>query len=180
MKQFKDNEEFEDFDFETDLELDPMSLDVEWIDQSKLYMQYAEACAHAVKMEQKKHERVKTIRSELILEANEGGEKLIGIKPTVSTIEAWYRIQPKYKEAKKEWHEAEYSANLFKSALTALTNKKVALENLVRLWLGEYFSGPKTPRDIESIMQKKSRTARNAITEKLNRKNNKRGVNTKG
>ena len=163
--------QFEEFDFETDLELDPMQLDVEWIDQSKLYMQYAEACGHAVKMEQKAHERVKTVRSELILEANKGGEKLVGVKVTLSTIEAWYRTHPTYKEAKKEWHEAEYNASLFKSALTALTNKRSALENLVRLWLGEYFSGPKTPRDIESIVSKRNKDTRSKITEKLNKKN---------
>ena len=133
----------EKFNYEADLEIDQDSLDREWLRQPHLFMKYSELSAEAKHKMDKAAERVKTIRSQLILQATEGGEELIGVKVNMQTVEAWYRTQDDYKMAKQEFNSAEYTYNILQGAVFAFQQRKTALERLVELWRGGYFSSPK-------------------------------------
>jgi hypothetical protein len=135
-------------DYEKDLEIDPESLDLEWLRHSNIFMKYSEQKADAKRELDRANEKVKTIRSELILEARKGGEELIGVKPTDSIVEAWYRVQDKYIDVITEKIEAEFSYNILDGAVYAFQNRKTALENLVKLMIAGYFAGPVEPKDL--------------------------------
>jgi len=63
-------------------------------------------------------------------------------------IEAFYREHQDHIDAKDELIESEYQAAVIRSAVFAFNQRKVALEELVRLHGMQYFAGPKAPRDL--------------------------------
>jgi len=156
----------DDLDFEEDIQIDPNALDVEWLNQSDLFLKYSAASAEADRVAKRAHETVKTIRSELRLEAAEGGEDLIGCKPTTDNVDAWVRTQDTYKKAKEDFHKREYEADILRGAVFAMRQRKDALEALVRLHGQNYFSGPTEPRNLseESLIQKSKRKHIKEIT----------------
>lgn len=142
----------QEFDFKKDVEINPNQLDVEWLRQPALYQKYSEACAEANDDLKRAEQRMKVIRSELILEASERGEDVLGkgVKPTGPTIEAYYRNHKEHQDAKEEYFKAAKRAEMLTNALFALQQKKVALENLVRLLTSNYFASPSVPRDLSA------------------------------
>ncbi|MHA1828600.1 MAG: hypothetical protein ACTSX6_08130 [Candidatus Heimdallarchaeaceae archaeon] len=141
--------------FKEDIEIDEFNLDREWLRQAELYMEYAELAAKAQQKFRQIDEKLKVIRSELIQEAQ---EKLP--KPIESNKEAYYRTHQRHKEAKEEYINAEYEADMYKNCLFALNHKKSALEYLVKLHCNNYNSSPQAndvdvEKAIEMIKAKK-------------------------
>jgi hypothetical protein len=131
--------------YEEDLNIDMQNLDQEWLAQPNLFMRYAREAKRLRKEAVKAEERVKSVRSKLILEANREG--IPGIdKITDTKVEAYYRDHPKYKEAVEARIEAEDEAEVADQAIFACHQRKAALENLVTLWSQEYFSEPREPK----------------------------------
>lgn len=130
-------------DFNKDIAINPEELDLEWLRQPQLYAKYAARVANANANAKRADEKVKVVRSELIIEAQEKLQKA-----TAQTIEAYYRTHPRHIEAKQEWLEASYEAEMLQNSMWALNNRKDALENLVKLHMAQYFSGPSMPRDL--------------------------------
>lgn len=133
-----------DFDYDADTSIDPHNLHEEVFGHSNKYYKY---CAHASAMERrlkKAKERVKIIRSQLIKEAK---EKSVG---TQMDIEAYYRDDPKHKEARADEIHIEYEYNMAMNAIYALAHKKHMLEHSVTLYTSQYFAVPKTPIDVGS------------------------------
>ena len=159
------------FDYKTDMEIDSYDLQKEWEDQSATYMKYITAVANAEKTKNNCHEELKTLRSKLIKKFKEENAKITAIE-----IEANYRTNKKYIEAKKALIEAEYDHKILDGACFALQMKKVALENMVRLYLSGYYSDPQTPESVDKeFMDKiKKDTAMKKIKEGTNRKKMKR------
>ena len=60
-----------EFNYEADLRIDPDFLDAEFLNHPALFMKYAEQSAKANKLAKEAEERVKTLRSELVKNANE-------------------------------------------------------------------------------------------------------------
>lgn len=145
-----------EFDYEEDLAIDSQALDVEWLKQPQLLMKYSIASAQAEKKAKQAHERVKLVRSELIKKATRNPKKYLdeGVKPTAPNIEAFYREHPDHINAKDELIEAEYQAAIIRSAVFAFNQRRVALEELVRLHGMQYFAGPKEPRDLSKEWKK--------------------------
>ena len=139
----------DDLNYEEDLRIDPENLDVEWLEQPHVFMKYAEECAHADAEAKRKEEKVKIVRSELVLEINEEPE-LLGedVKPTKDNVEAYVRTNKKHKMAKKEYIEAQHRADVLRTTISAFHQRKLALENLVRLQAQGYVAGPTEPRDL--------------------------------
>lgn len=157
--RFKFDVDLDSLDFEEDILIDESALDVEWLNQSDLFFKYSAALAEADRIAKRAHENLKTIRSELRLEAAEGGEDLIGTKPTADNVDAWVRIQDTYKKAKEDFHKREYEADILRGAVFAMRQRKDALENLVRLHGQSYFAGPTEPRNLsdESLIRQSQR-----------------------
>lgn len=162
--------DYDDFEYEEDLEIDPDALDVEWLEQPRRFMKYCRAAREADRKAKRAHEKLKTVRSELVNKANEDPMTLLGIaKPTAQAVEAFYRTQQNYKDAKAEWVEAEHERDVLNDAVFAFQQRKMALENLVRLISLDYFKSPVEPRDLskEALEKKKSASARDKIKSKM-------------
>lgn len=162
--------------YENDLDIDLEMLEKEWLKQPGLYAKYSQLKAEAKKEMDRAAEKVKTVRSELILKAKKGDKELLGFKPTESTIEAWYRTQDAWQEAKQEYIDAEYEYNMMDGAVFAFSQRKSALESLVSLWIGNYYSTPKSPKskDGESFKSKALDKSDEKQREALNRKRRKK------
>lgn len=145
-----------DFDFEQDASIDEDALDVEWIRLPQIYSRYAKLLAEAETKVNLLDEMVKVRRSSLILRAMEVPNVLgADVKPTAQAIEAYYRTHSTHIELKQQWMEATRVASMCRNAIFSMQLKKVALENLVRLCLGEYFAAPSIPRDLSTAIEKR-------------------------
>lgn len=145
-----------------DLRIDKDSLDEEWLMQSILNHKYGLFLAEAKQKWNRAKEKTKTIKSELILEANKGGKDLIGTSATVASVDAWVRTQPEYKDAKEDEIECEFKVNILESAVFSFQQRKAALENEVQLWRGSYYGEPKDKTmDDEIDNNKRSRQRKN-------------------
>jgi hypothetical protein len=138
----------EEYDYREDLEIDPNALDIEFLEQPNKFMKYADLAAKAKKKVEQRHEELKVVRSEIVLEINKAGELPDGSKATVNAIEAYYRTREEHQEAKKALAQAQYEADLLDAAKMAFYHRKSSLENLASLMGMQYFSAPKEPRDL--------------------------------
>ena len=143
----------ENTDYKKDMNIDPQALEVEWLRQSSLYMNYAEKCAMAERRKNSTKEQLEVIKAECDREIRarkiEAKEKV-----TESIIEAAIVDNKKHKEGVQLLLTATYEHNILSFVIKALEHRKKALENLVQLYLSGYFSGPKEPRNGESIREK--------------------------
>ena len=137
-------------DFENDMKIDEDALDLELLNQANLEAKYIKAVSEAFKDLQYAHENIKTIRSELIVKANKEPKKCCNKdKPNAADIEAFYRTNEDYKQAKEELIEAEDKYNVLKDMKDDIHfTRTKALEGLVELLKQEYFAGPRMPRDL--------------------------------
>ena len=142
-----------------DLRIDESALDIEWLNQPRIFMRYAMAAAEAERVAKRAKEKVKTIRSELIREVAKSPQETTGkAKPTAQDTEAYYRVHEDYIEAKEELTEAEFENSLLWNAVSAFHQRKLCLENLVRLNGQQYFAGPSVPRDLAQEVRNKEAT----------------------
>ena len=136
-----DNDGFEFFD------LNPNRLDTEWLDQARRYHEHALKYADA----RRDYEQAKT---ELALAESEARLKvrrnpavygLDDTRPTVDSIKDCAMIQPEVREAARSLADAGHEVDVHKAAVDALSHRKAALENLVKLRLSDYYSEPSKP-----------------------------------
>ncbi len=167
----------EEPNYEKDLDIDPNNLDVEWLRQPQLISNYSRLKADADKHVRELEEEKKTLRSELMLEAWRKGEKLLKVKPTVTSVEAWYRLQPDYISVIDELNDAYHEAEVLEGAVRGLAHKKTALENLVVLLGREYFSAPNAPHDLSKAYEDSKKNLQKAAKDKIKDKKSRRTKN---
>lgn len=131
-KEFEFNDE--DFDYELDTDIDKYHLDKELECQHSLFMKYSKLSKKAKEILDNIHERVKTIRSKIIERVKTDDPKATG-----QVIEAKYRTDEKYMQAKKEMIKAEYQFNVLDGAVMSLHQRKASLQGLIKLYLNEYW-----------------------------------------
>lgn len=143
-------EEYQELDFDKDMRIDETALDVEWLNQPRIAMQYCRNFAYLTKVVSRVEEKVKTKRSELINKVNENPVHYCNKpKPNAGDIEAYYRTHPDYKDLKEELINATYEKDMAENAKNEISfTRKKALEYLVILHGQQYFAGPKVPRDL--------------------------------
>lgn len=124
-----------EFDFEEDIKINPDYLDVEFLDFPEILAKYSKESARASKNAKLAEEKVKTIRSMVVKEEQEGTTKHNAV-----TLEAAYRLDDRYRAAKLEWVNATHYADQCMNLVFALQAKKQSLENLVKLSGQEYFA----------------------------------------
>lgn len=140
------------------LEPDVNNLDEEWVKQSKLYFTFAEQCETVeyklAKKEQEisvAQEELKKIAAEIDLDIRKRPEKYsLPEKTTETMIAKAVLLQPRYDKKVgeinvliEEKNKLAYKAGLLQKTIKAIEQKKAALENLVSLWIGNYYSTPK-------------------------------------
>lgn len=159
-------------DYKDDVQIDIDSLDWEWLRQPSLYMKYAEKEAEKNKEVKQIKQQIEVRRAKLCRDILAANEK----KPTDKVIESMIFEDAEYISLLDELNTANYEADILSSAVSALNQKKSALENLVKLWAGQYFAGPREPRDtanIPSIKDQALEAADKRQRQALNRKNKK-------
>ena len=89
-------------------------------------------------------------------------------------MEAWYRTQPEFIQARDEENDAEFEYNILDGAVFAFSQRKTALESLVSLWIGQYFSTPREPKAAKGIQEMANQKVVSKQKKKLRerRKNN--------
>ncbi len=128
--------------------IDMYSLDEEWVNQPRLYHEYAIQLVDAKK-------ELRIVKAELELTRAEVG-MAIRKYPTKYKISSSFKItetlvsntilrSKKYKTALEEHREAQYKVDILQVALEVLDHKKKALESLVSLHGQNYFSEPRPP-----------------------------------
>jgi hypothetical protein len=151
--------------YEEDIEIDPSALDVESLRQASLFYQYSKAEAEAKNKHQLAWEKIKVIRSELILQAAE--DKAL---KNAQAVEAYYRNHPKHIKAKEELMQAEYDQNIASAACFAMRQRKDMIENLTRLAMADYFARPSEPRDLAGESGKKREEQTERVRERAGSK----------
>ncbi|MCP4648728.1 MAG: hypothetical protein GY853_01430 [PVC group bacterium] len=127
-----------------DFDIESEALDVEWLRQPRLRLKYGELSAETKKNARDLKQKVKQVSAEISKEVRERGGKV-----TDSLITMSIELDPRYQEAVSALSQAMYEDDIISGRLDAVTDKKVALENEVRMWIGNYFAGPTTPRDLK-------------------------------
>lgn len=149
-------------DYKKDLQIDENSLDKEWKHQPFLYMQYAEELAKANSSAQHQKEKMDVIKAELDTKYR----RLIdseGEKVTEARVNARIMTDETYQKAQEECHKADYEASILSAAVKAFEHKKKALEKLVDLYLGGYYSAPRNKEMEEVVTEKAAESQRKRL-----------------
>lgn len=122
------------------LEIDKYNLDEELLQQALLYLEWSDAKAQAEQERDKAKEQLDLTRAELDISIRRD-PKAFGLeKITEGAISNIILTQDKYQKAEIVYLEMRYSYNVISGALEALSHKKSALENLVKLFLNNYWA----------------------------------------
>ena len=183
------------FNFSEDIKIDPNALDVEWLKQPQLFLAVAEEAAYAREKMDRAKEKFDVARAELASDIRSKPDTYDIVKLTEGSLNEVLAVtlgsnnkrkrdkqplvenntlQLHYKEANEEYIKARTEHELTVAAVRAFDQRKVALENLVRLQGQSYFAGPKEPRDLgreysmdEQAREKRSEKASEKIATRM-------------
>lgn len=134
--------------YEEDIEIDEEMLDVDWLNQPKLFMQYSRHYAQMRRSVDETKQALDVVKAEVDRDIRNDPEKYNIEKVTEGSIQSAILTSKKYKEAYKEYLDAKYESDMAGAAVQAFEHRKVALENLVRLHGQQYFAGPRVPHNL--------------------------------
>jgi len=141
-----------ELDYESAVHIDPTALDVEWLRQADLMMQYSDHAAQMRKAMDLAKESFDLAQAQIDTEIRGDPDKYLhGVKLTEGAVKSIVTLQPRYKEASAAFLEARYEYDVALGAVRAIDQKKSALENLVRLLGVSYFAAPKAPHDLAAV-----------------------------
>ncbi len=129
----------EEFEF---FEINLNRLDVEWVNQPKLFFEYASKLADAKREVEEKKAEVEITKAELSKAIREAPENFDIVKITEALVTSTILLQKDYQEVNQELIDVRHSADILQAAVSALDHRKSALERLVSLHGQNYFSPP--------------------------------------
>lgn len=147
-KEVEQPEELEDFDFESDLNIDPDNLDIEWLNQPKLLMKYSKLEADAKAELEKAKEYVAFIKAQTDSSIRKDPTAFGIDKITEGAITSAINVDASVREAVQRQNKVQYLLNLVTNMVRAIDQRKSSLENLVRLFGMEYFASPNDNRTL--------------------------------
>lgn len=134
--------------YERDIIIDDSALDVEWLEQPALMLKYSKHEVFLEKERDLKKIELDLKKAELDKDIRTNPDDYDIAKITESVVLNTILMQKDYQQLEKEYLETVYEYNVAKVAVRAFSQRKDALENLVRLHGQQYFAGPKIPRDL--------------------------------
>lgn len=143
--------------YEKDITIDEAALDVEWLEQPRLMMQYARHAAQMKMDMDYAKEQLDLVQAELDKAIRTDPEKYGLEKITESAVRNTILTQKMYKDSNSAYLDAKFEYDVAMGAVRAFDQRKSALENLVRLHGQQYFAGPSVPRDLSQEKLKKER-----------------------
>ncbi len=155
-----------------DLKINKHKLDDELVNQSGLYMKYAEQNAEALFDRDRAKENLDVVRAEIDSEIRNNWEAFgFEKKPTETAISGCIMQDEKYREANGDLIEKNRDTNILAAAKEAMNHKKSALSNLVALYLAGYYSEVPMPKDKkEDITEKKIGSEKQSVRKQLKKK----------
>jgi hypothetical protein len=123
--------------------IDKYRLDDEWIKQPDLYWKFSKLLAKHRKELAEKENEAKLIRAQLFRRIRENPQDYFVVgKATNDAIENMIIEQPKYQKAQREIIMAQYKVDLLFGIEKKLTQRKEAIQDLIKLQGRDYFSQP--------------------------------------
>jgi predicted transglutaminase-like protease len=177
--------------FEQDVEIDLYQLHEEVKKQPNLYFKWAKKYAAASKENFRTQEELRIIKAEVkseldVLKAELDSEirsnyESYGFdrKPTEAAINGWIIQQRKYKKCEEETAkkikdgfekvaQALEDEKVMEAAKVSMTHRKDSLSNAISLWLGEYYSDPKVPKEYrDKIESSKSNDSQKDLSSRM-------------
>lgn len=159
--------------YESDIKINESALDVEWINQPNLMVQYGRHYAYTEREMEKAKAHLEVLRAELDKKIRSNPDDYGIAKITESVISNTITLQSEYREAQVDFLDTKYEYEMAKLAIRALDHRKQALENLVKLHGQQYFAGPSVPRDLskEWEQEERNKKADSKIRMRRTRKN---------
>lgn len=156
MRSKKEIDVTEKTEYEKDLSIDPLALDMEWLQQPNLFLKYSNELALARKAKDEAKQKLLQARARERKELSEKGKVTEAmVEEELSLTEEW-----------DSYIKVCYEEDILDGAVKAMNQRKQALENMVELLKLQYFAGPKEPRDFS----KDNTIARSRIGNALNKK----------
>jgi hypothetical protein len=159
----------EEINYEKDVRIDELALDIEWLEQSTLMLRFAKNEARLEREMDEAEEALELYKAELDSKIREDPEKYKLEKITEGAIKAITLQDKTYKDLSKEYLDSKFEYKVAKGAVKALENKKDALENLVKLNGQSYFAGPVVPHDIKYERDARAKQIDVNVSDKLNK-----------
>ncbi len=146
--------------YEQDMYIDHDALDVEWLRQPLLMMEYSKLLANAEKEVTRLEEKLSSITSGLDLKIRADPESYGLEKVSENGVKSVIAFSKVIEKQKEELLEAKYERKMCQGAVTSVDQKKHALEGLSKLLGLQYFAGPRVPRDLNDAVANKNRQER--------------------
>uniref|UniRef100_A0A6M3IPR3 Uncharacterized protein n=1 Tax=viral metagenome TaxID=1070528 RepID=A0A6M3IPR3_9ZZZZ len=151
------------------LSIDLNALETEWINQPKLFFKYAKQLAGMKEKLDEVKGVVDLTKAELDSEIRENPEGFGIAKITETAISSAIIKSPKMLKKQVELRTIKHEADILQAVVTALEQRKSALENLVKLHGQNYFSTPVASGESkEAIETEKRKAVRKRIRDRLN------------
>ena len=143
--------------YETDIRIDETALDVEWLEQPRLMIKYAQHSAEMARRVEIAKTKLDLIKAQLDKDIRTDPEKFGIGKITESVVQNTIILDTNYQETEAALIDAKYEYDIARNAVYAINARKDSLENLVRLHGMQYFAGPQVPRDLSKEYQNRTR-----------------------
>lgn len=128
------------------LAIDQHQLHVEWLGQAKLFGEYAEQLAHKKGELDVAESKLDVVVAELDRAIRKAPDRYDIVKVSEEAIKKTIVLQERHQKAVDRVNRLRHEAAVIDAMVKALDHRKKALENLVVLWLNEYFAEPRKPR----------------------------------
>lgn len=135
-------------------DIDTTDLDREWVDQPRLYHEHALLVAAAQRRYDQEKTDLELLAAEKDAEIRSDPASFGVTKVTEVVVERTILISRKYQAQLEAMHNARHDLNVARAALDALDHRKKALENLVSLFLADYFAAPRARGDAREKMER--------------------------
>lgn len=156
------------------LDVDMYSLDKEWSEQANNYHIYAKKVSEARFEYSKKKAMLDLVKAELSLDIRSNPDKYKLPKTTEDTINAAVTVHDRTKVAQQELFDSKKELDDLEAILSALDHKKYALQDMVQLFLSDYFSTPRSKDSVEAHEKMKQEKVKERIKKSsLNKEKNK-------
>jgi len=121
--------------------IDKYRLDEEWIDQPKLYLQYADALADAEADETEAKAEMELVEAEVAAAVRDDPKEYgVAGRVTDAAVKSAVLRSREFQAAQKSYHECKRKVGHLKAAVRSLEHRKAALENEVYLHGQGYFA----------------------------------------
>jgi len=127
-----------------DLSIDRYRLDEEWERQPRFYHEFAEKLVDARRSLDETKNQLEVVKADTYQHIARDPEKFGLQKTTEKAIEHAMTMDKRCREAANIVIEAKHVVGIFEAAVSALEQRKKALEKLVELHVSDYYSKPRT------------------------------------